>query len=93
MISLAIGSLLMMAILVRYVKTKKGFTHWAPPSYQTSSSGGGGTTSSAAAQTEFSSTQYSSAAGAVRKPKSARKQGMHDRWLMVRFTVSFLILA
>lgn len=85
----------MMAILVRYVKTKKGFTHWAPPSYQTSSSGGGGggTVSSTAAQTEFSSTQYSSAAGAVRKPKSARRQGMHDRWLMVRFTVSFLILA
>ncbi|KAH7021386.1 uncharacterized protein B0I36DRAFT_334366 [Microdochium trichocladiopsis] len=91
MISLACGSLLMILILVRYIKTKKGFTHWAPASYQNSSNGGG-TASSVAGQTEFSSTQYSSSVGA-RKPKSARKQSFHDRWLMVRFTVSFLILA
>ncbi|KXJ87054.1 hypothetical protein Micbo1qcDRAFT_167787 [Microdochium bolleyi] len=91
MISLAIGSVLMILISVRYIRTKKGFTHWAPPS---SSTNGGGTTSSVAGQTEFSSTQYGSSAGVPsKKSKSSRRPGFHDRWLLVRFFVSFFILA
>lgn len=89
MLSLALGSLLMVLISVRYIKTKKGFTNWSPPSGSTNT--GGGTVTSTTGQTDFSSTQYSSTVGA-RQVKSPRRQGFHDRWLLVRFFVSFAIL-
>jgi hypothetical protein len=81
MISLALGSTLMISILVRYIKTKKKLTHWSPPKYDSGavSHGTSGTGSSA----------IQSRDGDGRAPKN---QGFHDRWLMVRFCISFVIL-
>ncbi|KAI7781858.1 hypothetical protein LA080_014348 [Diaporthe eres] len=43
MISLAIGSGLMIAVLIRYVRTRQKFTQWSPPDWNSGSTSQGGT--------------------------------------------------
>lgn len=79
MISLAIGSMTMVAILLRYVKSRKQFSHWTPPGNSGATNDSGGTT-------------QSSQTGGTRKSKMPKRQGLYDRWLMVRFTIAFVML-
>ncbi|KAK7735665.1 hypothetical protein SLS53_007406 [Cytospora paraplurivora] len=44
MISLAIGSGLMIAVLVRYIHTRQRFTHWNPPKFNSTTNSEAGTT-------------------------------------------------
>jgi hypothetical protein len=80
MISLAIGSITMVAILLRYVKSRKQFSNWTPP-------GASGATN------DSGDTMQSSQTGGTRKHKLPKRQGLYDRWLMVRFTLAFVVLA
>lgn len=75
MISLAIGSGLMIAVLIRYVRTRQKFTQWSPPKFNSTTTSEAGTIST--------STQNN----------TGRRRGLYDRWLMVRFTIAFVILA
>ena len=75
MISLAIGSGLMVAVLIRYVKTRQKFTQWSPPKFNSTTTSEGGTTTT--------STQNN----------TMGRKGLYDRWLMVSFTIAFVILA
>lgn len=75
MISLAIGSSLMIAVLIRYVQTRQKFTQWSPPKFNSTSTSEGGTTT-ASSQTN-----------------TGTRRGLYDRWLMVRFTIAFVLLA
>lgn len=87
MLSLAIGSGLMVAVTIRYMQSRKKFTQWSPPNYNSATSGSeagtagnnyaGGTQSSSRAMTN----------------KSGGMRGLYDRWLMVRFTIAFVLLA
>lgn len=79
MISLAIGSGLMIAVLIRYVRTRQKFTQWSPPNWNSGSTSQGGT--------EPTGSQDSS-----HRNLSGRR-GLYDRWLMVRFTIAFVSLA
>ena len=79
MISLAIGSGLMIAVLIRYVRTRQKFTQWSPPNWNSGSTSQGGT--------ELTGSQDSS-----HRNLSGRR-GLYDRWLMVRFTIAFVSLA
>ncbi|KAI0483959.1 hypothetical protein GGR56DRAFT_679322 [Xylariaceae sp. FL0804] len=85
MLSLTIGSSLMVAILVRYVKTKRKLSHWTPPGGSDNTDRSKGTTST----TRSGPTRTMSTVRSKPKPK---KQGIYDRWLMVRFTVAFVVL-
>jgi hypothetical protein len=82
MIALGVGSALVVAILVRYSKSKKRFTDWSPPNDSQSTGG-------LSSVTEGSSANR----GGGAKRLAPRKQSLHDRWLMVRFFVAFIILA
>ncbi|KAI1636653.1 hypothetical protein F4809DRAFT_373760 [Biscogniauxia mediterranea] len=82
LLSLTTGSVTMIAILARYVNSKKKFSQWTPP--HGSSSGGTGVNSSI-------STRVSNNLGS--EQKSMRRRGIYDRWLMVRFTCAFVLLA
>lgn len=75
MISLAIGSGLMIAVLVRYVRTRQKFTQWNPPKYNSSATASEAGTSTSGTQTQKG------------------RRGLYDRWLMVRFTIAFVLLA
>lgn len=79
MISLAIGSGLMIAVLVRYVRTRQKFTQWSPPNWNSGSTSQGGT--------EPNGSQDSS------HHNLSGRRGLYDRWLMVRFTIAFVSLA
>ncbi|KAH6640081.1 hypothetical protein BKA67DRAFT_596317 [Truncatella angustata] len=83
MISLAISSTTMVAILVRYVQSRKQFSNWTPQ--------GNGTTVTNETSTDTIQTTETGHSGNAKK--SSRKQGLYDRWLMVRFTVAFVVLA
>ncbi|ROV94061.1 hypothetical protein VMCG_08219 [Cytospora schulzeri] len=74
MISLAVGSSLMIAVLVRYVRTRQKFTQWNPPKYNSTTASEAGTTTTG--------TQTNKG-----------RRGLYDRWLMVRFTIAFVMLA
>ncbi|KAJ9136873.1 Glycoside hydrolase [Pleurostoma richardsiae] len=63
MVSLAIGSGLLLAILGRYIHTKRKLLKWSQTYGQSFSSGTG------------------------------RPKGMYDRWLLLRFTIAFVMLA
>lgn len=82
MISLAIGSSLMIAVTVKYVQARKKFTQWSPPKYNNSSANSGSQIGGGAST--HSSSQRVSTAG---------QRGLYDRWLMVRFTIAFVLLA
>lgn len=74
MLSLFFGCILMIAILGRYVHTKRKFAHWSQDASSTGHDlsvleGGHGTESTA-------------------RPRR-KQQGIWDRWLMVRFTIAF----
>lgn len=79
MISLAISSAIMIAILVRYVQSRKKISNWTPQGNSTAVSN---ETSTETIQTSRAETTY--------KPE---KRSFYDRWLMVRFTVAFVVLA
>ncbi|POS73590.1 hypothetical protein DHEL01_v208027 [Diaporthe helianthi] len=81
MLSLAIGSGLMIAVLIRYVRTRQKFTQWSPPNWNSGSTSQGGTEPTLAGSQDSSH----------RKPSGRR--GLYDRWLMVRFTIAFIALA
>lgn len=79
MISLAIGSGLMIAVLIRYVRTRQKFTQWAPPDWNSGSTSQGGTVA-----TGSQDSSHRNLSG---------RRGLYDRWLMVRFTIAFVSLA
>jgi hypothetical protein len=79
MISLAISSFTMVAILVRYVQSRKRFSNWTPHGNSTAISN---ETSAETVQTSRSGTTSKS-----------EGRSLYDRWLMVRFTVAFVVLA
>lgn len=81
MISLAVGSGLMIAVTVRYVQSRQKFTQWSPPKFNSATSG-------SEAGTNYSGTHNSS-----RPINNTGRNGMYDRWLMVRFTIAFILLA
>ncbi|ROV92884.1 hypothetical protein VSDG_06356 [Cytospora chrysosperma] len=74
MISLAVGSALMIAVLGRYIYTRQKFTQWNPPKYNSTTTSEAGTTTTG--------TQTNKG-----------RRGLYDRWLMVRFTIAFVLLA
>ena len=79
MISLAIGSSTVVAILARYINSRKSITNWTPQQ-------GTGNTSQSGATIQ-SNTEHPS------QGKSPARQGLYDRWLMIRFTCAFVVLA
>ncbi|KAH8651259.1 hypothetical protein BX600DRAFT_516840 [Xylariales sp. PMI_506] len=78
MVVLALSSSTMIAILVRYVQSRKKFTHWTPAGNGPASRTGGTVQSTITSQTDS---------------KTKRTVGLYDRWLMVRFTIAFVVLA
>ncbi|ORY58485.1 uncharacterized protein BCR38DRAFT_352843 [Pseudomassariella vexata] len=97
MISLAIGSSTMIAISCRYVQSRKSFTRWTPPQNSDSAlSEEMGTMRSGNLQssTVISGTSHSGTTTTTgRKRPRKRPNGLYDRWLMVRFTIAFVMLA
>lgn len=79
MISLAIGSALMIAVLIRYVRTRQKFTQWSPPNWNSGTTSQGGTE-----PTDSQNSSHRNLSGS---------RGLYDRWLMVRFTIAFVSLA
>lgn len=86
MMSLAIGSCLMIAVTVRYVQSRQKFTQWSPPNFNSATSGSEAGYSSAT----MTGTQTSSRPATKR---STGRTGLYDRWLMVRFTIAWVLLA
>lgn len=80
MLSLAIGSGLMIAVTIRYVQSRQKFTQWSPPKFNSATSG-------SEAGTSYAGTTSS------RPINDTGKTGLYDRWLMVRFTIAFIVLA
>lgn len=80
MLSLAIGSGLMIAVTIRYVQSRQKFTQWSPPKFNSATSG-------SEAGTSYAGTTSS------RPTNGTGKTGLYDRWLMVRFTIAFIVLA
>ena len=79
MISLAVGSATVIATLVRYILTRKKLSNWP----------GEGSSATAATQgTGMQSTATQSSTGKA----LVKKEGLYDRWLMIRFTIAFVIL-
>jgi len=81
MLSLAIGSGLMIAVTIRYVQSRQKFTQWSPRKFNSTTSG-----SDAGISTQNSSHPINSG-------NKANGKGLYDRWLMVRFTIAFILLA
>ncbi|KAF3760290.1 hypothetical protein M406DRAFT_52102, partial [Cryphonectria parasitica EP155] len=77
MLSLAISSCLMIAVTLRYVRSRQKFTQWSPQRFN---SGG----SSQAGHSSQASSKVASSGG---------NKGLYDRWLLVRFTIAFVLLA
>lgn len=83
MISLAVSSITMIAILFKYIQSRKRISNWTPE--------GNNTTNTSDTSAETIQTAASAETGKGKSFK--RSQGLYDRWLMVRFTVAFVILA
>ncbi|KAK6083319.1 glycoside hydrolase [Seiridium cupressi] len=83
MISLAVSSITMVAILIRYIQSRKKISNWTPQ----------GDDSAVTNETSTETIQTTETGGTGKNKKSQRRQGLYDRWLMVRFTVAFVILA
>ncbi|KAI0139292.1 hypothetical protein BJ166DRAFT_126412 [Pestalotiopsis sp. NC0098] len=83
MISLAVSSITMIAILFKYIQSRKKISNWTPQ--------GNNTTNTSDTSAETIQTAASAETGKGKSFK--RSQGLYDRWLMVRFTVAFVILA
>lgn len=84
MLSLAIGSGLMIAVTIRYIQSRQKFTQWSPPNFNSATSG-----SESGTGASFGGTQTSSRATTNRNTGT---KGLYDRWLMVRFTIAFVLL-
>ncbi|KAL8348867.1 hypothetical protein RB601_002207 [Gaeumannomyces tritici] len=83
MLSLLFGCALMLVIFARYVRSKRKFLHWAPDNSYPAGGGGGSSTLESGIGTTTTQT---------RDGQPPRKQGIWDRWLMVRFTIAFAAL-
>ncbi|TLS30994.1 hypothetical protein PpBr36_02620 [Pyricularia pennisetigena] len=97
MLSLLFGCILMLTIFARYVNSKRKFLHWGEDS-------GTGTYGTG---TGVESTLDSAHRPATRDPKAnntttttvtstaprRKRQGIWDRWLMLRFTIGFVALS
>ncbi|KAJ4389625.1 hypothetical protein N0V93_007096 [Gnomoniopsis smithogilvyi] len=81
MLSLAIGSGLMIAVTVRYVQSRQKFTQWSPPKFNSGTSG------------SEAGTSYAGTTASSRPINGSGRTGLYDRWLMVRFTLAFIVLA
>ncbi|KAK8024910.1 hypothetical protein PG990_002733 [Apiospora arundinis] len=79
MLSLLIGSCTVAAILARYINSRKSITNWTPQH---------GTNNTSQSGASMQATTQSSSQG-----KTPTRQGLYDRWLMVRFTCAFVVLA
>lgn len=86
MMSLTLGSILLMLILLRYLVTQKRFTQWSQPKSEQSISD-----NNTEAGLAYSSTISSKRIG-IQKIQS-KSGGIYDRWLMIRFFMAFLMLA
>ncbi|KAI0018261.1 hypothetical protein F4780DRAFT_533217 [Xylariomycetidae sp. FL0641] len=84
MLSLTMGSATVVAILIRYVRTRKKFTQWTPPNNSTVKSD-----TDRSSGTAVRGTVSDNGDGDSRK----KNQGIYDRWLMVRFTCAFVVLS
>jgi len=103
MISLAVGSLLMLSILSRYIYTRRSLIKFNGSSgYGTASGNTDHLTSQSTMPSAnmtsgkgFATTSTSSVrptqAGAV-DAKPQHRGGVYDRWLLVRFSIAFVIL-
>lgn len=83
MLSLAISSTTMIAILVRYVQSRKKISNWTPDSNSTSATN----------ETSTDTIQTTAKEEGKKTSPSQGRPGLYDRWLMVRFIVAFVILA
>ncbi|KAI6369767.1 hypothetical protein MCOR25_004394 [Pyricularia grisea] len=96
MLSLLFGCMLMLIIFTRYVNSKRKFLHW----------GEDGNTGTYGTGTGVESTLESGHRPATRDPKAStttttvtsnaprkKRQGIWDRWLMLRFTIGFVALS
>ncbi|KAH7021281.1 uncharacterized protein B0I36DRAFT_334181 [Microdochium trichocladiopsis] len=86
MLSMTLGSLMVMLILIRYLVTQKKFTQWSMPRTDQSGSDRG-----TEAGLSYASTSSSKRIG-IQKIRS-KQGGIYDRWLMIRFFLSFIMLA
>jgi hypothetical protein len=82
MLSLAISSITMIAILVRYVQSRKRISNWTPQDSGT-----------AVTETTTATIQTTATEETGKNKTIQKRQGLYDRWLMVRFTVAFVVLA
>ncbi|EHA52307.1 hypothetical protein MGG_05800 [Pyricularia oryzae 70-15] len=97
MLSLLFGCMLMLLIFTRYVNSKRKFLHWGEDSNTGTYGTGTGT--------GVESTLDSAHRPATRDPKASttttvtsnaprrKRQGIWDRWLMLRFTIGFVALS
>lgn len=85
MLSLAVGSGLMIAVTIKYVLSRQKFTQWSPPKFNSATTCSGSDPGTYTSGTQYSSRSLSSG--------NARGKGLYDRWLMVRFTIAFIVLA
>lgn len=71
----------MIAVTIRYVQSRQKFTQWSPPKFNSTSTSEGGTMTSG--------THHSNAP----TTNTTARKGLYDRWLLVRFTIAFILLA
>lgn len=83
MLSLAIGSGLMIAVTIKYVQSRQKFTQWSPPKFSSATSASDSGTYTSGTQNSPRPLNSGSTGG----------KGLYDRWLMVRFTIAFILLA
>lgn len=72
----------MVAVTIRYVQSRQKFTQWTPPKFNSTTTSEGGTMTSGTHQSTTPTTSNTST-----------RKGLYDRWLMVRFTIAFILLA
>lgn len=85
MFSLAIGSGLMISVTVKYVQSRQKFTQWAPPKFASANSASdAGTSNTSGTQNSSHRTNGGSRSGGT---------ALYDRWLLVRFSIAFVLLA
>ncbi|PSS02415.1 hypothetical protein BD289DRAFT_237725 [Coniella lustricola] len=90
MLSLAISSSLMLATTLKYLRSRHKFTHWTPPKFNSANSSQVGTSFSQVGSASQTGITSQTGAKSTRSPGS---KGLYDRWLLVRFTIAFVLLA
>lgn len=79
MLSLAIGTVLVSCILVRYINSRKKFLQWS-------------TANQTFGQVTNGFSSHGLSTNGSGKRKAAPLGGIYDRWLLVRFTIAFVLL-